>query len=45
MIPKGLEQDPVWIKYYEMKQKYIELQELEARSLELLELEKVNARE
>ena len=33
MIPKGLENDPIWIKYYEMKEKYIELLELERTAL------------
>jgi len=28
-IPRGLEDDAIWIKYYEMFEKYLELQELE----------------
>lgn len=28
-IPRGLENDPVWIKYYEVFDKYLELIELE----------------
>lgn len=28
-IPRGLEKDPIWVKYYEMFTCYLELREME----------------
>lgn len=33
IIPRGLEVDPIWVKYYEMFQCYLELKELEKEKI------------